>query len=785
MVKKSIDAKVRPLANASLEKTSLLGAARLYVSKDSLIALTNGLESNKPCVVEKILDGSATPNADEPNGPIRREASLCVLPEKNLSPNVVMMTRAFQDATGFRVGDQVRIALLEATPDVDEVVVRDVSEAEAGAAPQLYPLDWRPTISISMDRAEQIFPGMIFEGVAINKLRRNFKVVRVNGQGHNLGRFRLATSTIRILQADEDDNAAASSSAADAGGTPGGDLVVTGVPGLANQIAVLNRFLGGFGRPFWVADERESCAFVLHGGHGTGKTFILQRLAASGWAAAAVHWIKPSDKLSTVREVFRQAVSVQPSMVFLDGLEELVSKERPNRDAVIETIGDELDALSAKAKAANRLPNVVVVATCLDYMLDVPAKLQKRARLRDNVALPIPRAPERREILDFLNPPLREAEREACLANIASRTHAYNGDDLANLVLNAKRILGNRLDAERKPAAVEDEEEEGKDRREEQFLAATDMEQALRVTRPTAMHDINLNPPTIHWNDVGGQDKLKKVLSRMIKNTKTYAHTMYPQDTNPASQRVLRNPPKGLLLYGPPGCSKTLSAQAMATESSFNFFAVKGAELLNMYVGESERAVRTLFERARAASPSIIFFDEIDSIGGQRTPGGAGGGGSASRSNGSVNMLTTLLTEMDGFESLTGVLVLAATNRPEAMDPALLRPGRFDQVVYVGPPDAAAREAIFAVHLRGLTLAGDVDVGELARLADGYSGAEIKAICNEAGLAVLDRFDDTDGAAPLEIGMEDLKAAMDRTPRNITKFMTDSYESWSKQFKRA
>lgn len=153
MVARSIDVKVRPLANPGLEKTSLLGAARLYVSKDSLIKLTNALESNKPCVVEKLfIDGAAATAAadDAANQPIRREASLCVLPEKNLSPNVVMMTRAFQDATGFRVGDQVRIALLETTPDIGEVVVRDISEAEADATPQLYPLDWRPTISISM-----------------------------------------------------------------------------------------------------------------------------------------------------------------------------------------------------------------------------------------------------------------------------------------------------------------------------------------------------------------------------------------------------------------------------------------------------------------------------------------------------------------------------------------------------------------------------------------------------------------------------------------------------------
>lgn len=220
----------------------------------------------------------------------------------------------------------------------------------------------------------------------------------------------------------------------------------------------------------------------------------------------------------------------------------------------------------------------------------------------------------------------------------------------------------------------------------------------------------------------------------------------------------------------------------MATESSFNFFAVKGAELLNMYVGESERAVRTLFERARAAAPSIIFFDEIDSIGGSRT---GGNGAAAARSSGSVNMLTTLLTEMDGFESLTGVLVLAATNRPEAMDPALLRPGRFDQILYVGPPDVSAREAVFGVHLRGLALASDVEIPELARITDGYSGAEIKAICNEAGLAVLDRCDeDETGTEKMEISMADLVAAVEKTPRNITAMMISGYEIWSRQFKR-
>ncbi|KHN97068.1 AAA family ATPase [Metarhizium album ARSEF 1941] len=750
MVKKSIDARVRPLANPALEKASLLGAARLYVSKESLIALTNGLESGKPCVVEK-LD-------DQPPSLARREASLWILPEKNLSPNVVMMTRAFQEATAFKIGDQVRISLLESMPDVQEVVVQDVSEEQQHAKDRdgdrtRHPACWEFALSLSMERADLIFPGMVFEGVNINRLRRSFKVVSVNSYTNNIAKFHMSSSMVRI--SSEEDAASAESEA-----LSGGELVVTGVPGLTAQIGTINRFLNAFTRPFFIRGENESCGFVIHGGHGTGKTFLLQKIADTRWGRP--FWIKPTDKLAAIRETFKQARTLQPSIILIDGLEDLIPRDLSNRYSVIDAIGEELDALSAEAKARNALPMVVVIATCLDYMADVPVKLQKRSRLMENIALPIPRASERLEILNYLDPPLHPAEKKACLDSVAQQTHAYNGDDLTNLVFKAKKILGNRLfDEGLDPLTAG-----------EQFLSKEDMEQALITTKPTAMHDINLQPPTIHWRDVGGQESLKKVLSRMISITKNTDHL---------ARRVLRSPPKGLLLYGPPGCSKTLSAQAMATESGFNFFAVKGAELLNMYVGESERAIRTLFERARAASPSIIFFDEIDSIGGQR---GQGPGSSSSGGSGAVNMLTTLLTEMDGFESLKGVFVLAATNRPEAIDPALMRPGRFDQVLYVGPPDQAAREAVFNVHLKGLAVADDVDVTEAARLTNGYSGAEIKAICQEAGIAALDRFDnDESGKASLEIGMDDLTVAIERTPRNITSSMIKGYENWSRQFR--
>jgi AAA family ATPase len=501
MLKKSIDAKVRPLANATLEKASLLGAARIYVNKDALISLTGALDGNKACYVERL--GTETETEE---GPLKREASLCVMPDKNLSPNVVVMTRAFQDATGFKIGDQVRISLTEGNiADADEVVVQDVTETPQNdtAATHTYIPQWEYPLAKTLDRAELIFPDMLLQGVATDKLRRNFKVLSVNSQRSNLARYKPLGTVVRIAGSDEHAEAATFSEQF------GGELVIKDVPGLVSQVKKLNAFLKRFSRSFGMPGERKSCGIVIHGGHNTGKTFILQRLADTRWGK--VHWIRSSDKLASIRETFKQATSQQPSMVLIDSLDELIVKDRANRDAVIETICDELDALSATALAQNALPRTVVVATCLDYMTDVPEKLQKSTRLYKNIALPVPRMEERLDILKFLNPPIRPEEKEATLLSIAQNTHAYNGGDLEQLVTNAKDLWGEKFDE----SGVDPES-----LKEQQFLTREDMEQALRVTRPTAMHDVNLKPPTVHWQDVGGQESLKKVLTRMIKNTK-------------------------------------------------------------------------------------------------------------------------------------------------------------------------------------------------------------------------------------------------------------------------
>ncbi|CRK44751.1 hypothetical protein BN1723_006277 [Verticillium longisporum] len=460
----------------------------------------------------------------------------------------------------------------------------------------------------------------------------------------------------------------------------------------------------------------------------------------------------------------------------------------------------------------------------------MPAELQRSTRFQLNIALPIPNLAGREQVLHTMSESIAPEERSELVAYLAKHTHAFNPADLDRLMSTAIHLLETRIDPDQQGHALPSTP----------YVTRADLDAALRCTRPTAMHDINLKPPTIQWSDIGGQDGLKKALKRMIALSTT---------TDPRVRALIINPPKGLLLYGPPGCSKTMSAQALATESNFNFFAVKGAELLNMYVGESERAVRELFQRAREAAPSIIFFDEIDSIGGQRAggsggggvgggaarsqgsvnmlttlltemdgfeslpgrareaapsiiffdeidsiggqraggggSGGGGGGGGAARSQGSVNMLTTLLTEMDGFESLPGVLILAATNRPEAIDPALLRPGRFDSLVYVGMPTEAGREAILRTYMGKVRSEPGMDFTELARRADGFSGAEMKQICNMASERAVDEcLDGIRTGDDSMITFRDIAGAMETMPKGVTAAMLAGYEKWATRFSR-
>ena len=250
-----------------------------------------------------------------------------------------------------------------------------------------------------------------------------------------------------------------------------------------------------------------------------------------------------------------------------------------------------------------------------------------------------------------------------------------------------------------------------------------DVLSALTRVGPSALRELQLQVPRVTWDDIGGQDELKAALREAVQ---------WPLQHAAAFERLGVRPPRGVLLYGPPGCSKTLAAKALAGEARTNFIAVKGPELFSKYVGESERAVASLFAKARAAAPAIVFFDEIDALAASRDGGGGGGGGVGAR------VLSQLLSEMDGIQPLQAVLVVAATNRPDLVDAALLRPGRFDRLVHVTLPDGAAREAVLRIHTRRTPLAADVDLAALAARTGGYSGAELAAVCREAALGALE-----------------------------------------------
>ena len=792
---KSLDFRIKKLhVNSDVEKRlQKKQPSRVYVNEEALIELTGGKDGGKAVSLERV---SASP--DEP--PVKREATLWKASEK-LDKAVTQMYDAFRDACGFKMGEQIRITSLGCgLPDADEVVLEEVlprdadGKVSAGAPPPLAPTDipgWEFVLSGRLSLIEHVHAGLLFNKLFSRGPERTFVVASVNGKPTGNARYYDRKTIVRIADGSPDDKA---------DGAVQGKLEITGIRGIDAPLKKLNDLLECFSADVPFRVKPKFSGIVIHGGHGTGKTMLLKAIAATGWGT--VFPIQFKEKLSDIQDIFQRATLQQPSIILIDQLERLIDKERNNRGAVIQAICEAFDTLTAEAEAKQERPKVLIVATCLDYTTDVPEDLKDPGRFTSEVYLPLPDVDGRREILASLDLCVEPEKEQDLLRQLSERTHAYNGKDLSRLV-DEGRLIGcvRVLEAARSSKSERPEPdtsveaqmealrlengttdsaaaESGQSPSSPTYFIPEDYEEALRLVRPSAMHDINLKPPPIHWDDIGGQNSVKVSLRRAVRLSNESLEVL---------SRYFDRPPKGFLLYGPPGCSKTMAAQAMATESGLNFFAVKGAELLNMYVGESERAVRRLFQRAREVAPSMIFFDEIDSIGGQRagfSSGGNKGQSSSSTSHGGLNVLTTLLNEMDGFEALQGVVVLAATNRPQALDPALLRPGRFDELIYVSPPDEEARKAIFQKVAVKRRMHPDVDLDELARETDGYSGAEIKGICAVAGVAAYDRYvnggDEDEGG----IRMADLKAAIQNQRRQITREMIQGFEDWERQFRR-
>lgn len=747
---KFVEVKIRPIpspSDKSGDKT-LKGASRIYVNKEVLLELTGtALENGKRCFVEKILDdGKAT----------TREASLWAAADPKVSRGIVQVSKPFQDACDFKLGDQVKVIYTDGqgVPEAEEIILEDVTTAQPAIEKEAV-VFWEWAIKGNMTGLDDVFPGLVVKRLAGEGIFRNFKITSVNGSTSGNARFVPASTKVRIGTGQEPESAAPAARPA--------ILKLDMIPGLESQIRDLNRKLRRWCQPYRSPAYQMSCGLVFDGGHGTGKTMLVNKICETGWGT--VHRIQASEKLASITKILETARESQPSIIVMDGFEQLINKERSNRNAVIQTLVEFLDKLASETEARNERPKVLVLATCLDYSTHMPPELMEIGRFHKHINLPLPDVARRRAILSSFNLPLSPDNGDSVLASMSEKTHAYNGNDLMALYQEVLDLHEARVDE------IHDDGLEHSP--EDYFVSEKIAEQAMHNVRPSTMHDINLKPPPVHWDDIGGQEEVKQTLQRALALSKASKQELLS---------YMSNPPKGFLLYGPPGCSKTMAAQALATESDLNFFAVKGAELLNMYVGESERHVRQLFQRAREAAPSIIFLDEMDSIGGQRsgfgsTKSGSGGGGGGSSG---LNVLSTLLNEMQGFELLQDVLVLAATNRPQAMDPALLRPGRFDRLIFVGPPDEAARASIFRKWLADRRCAEEIDVGELARETEGCSGAETVAVCDAAGMAAYWR--DSEKDEHPGVTMEDFREQIRTRPRMITPEMLEAYEVWRNKF---
>ncbi|MDI6708482.1 MAG: CDC48 family AAA ATPase [Candidatus Thermoplasmatota archaeon] len=457
---------------------------------------------------------------------------------------------------------------------------------------------------------------------------------------------------------------------------------------------------------------------LLHGPPGTGKTLIAKAVAnetdanfliISGPEIIGKYYGESEARL---REIFEEAENNPPSIVLIDELDSIAPKrsemtgERMVERRVVAQLLALMDGLKTKGKI------VVIGATNQPDLLD--SALRRGGRFDREIEIGIPDRNGRLEILQIhtRGMPLDE---KVDLDKIADITHGFVGADLAALckesAMHALRKILPKINIEEEipPEILEALE-----------ITMDDFYGALKGVTPSAMREVFIEAPKVKWKDVGGLEQAKQELIEAVE---------WPLKYPEVFETFKTKPPKGILLYGPPGTGKTLLAKAVATESEANFISIKGPELLSKFVGESERGVREMFRKARQAAPCIIFFDEIDSMAPSRTV--------SFDSHVSERVVSQLLTELDGLEELKDVVVLCASNRPDMIDKALLRPGRIDRLIYIPPPGKEERKKILEIHLEGKPLAKDVDLDELAEKTSNYVGADLEAICREAVMLSL------------------------------------------------
>lgn len=457
---------------------------------------------------------------------------------------------------------------------------------------------------------------------------------------------------------------------------------------------------------------------LLNGPPGTGKTLIAKAVAnESGANFFAINGPEIMSKYygqseQKLREIFQKADESEPSIIFIDEIDSIAPKREDVQGEVERRVVAQLLTLMDGLKDRGH----VIVIGATNRLDAVDPALRRPGRFDREIVIGVPDKKGRMEILTIHTrgmPLGMDDEKESeFFSRIADITYGFVGADLAALTresaMNALRRYLPEIDLD-KPIPTEV--------LEKMIVTEDDFMEALKTIEPSSLREVTVEVPNIKWNDIGGLEALKSELREAVE---------LPLLNPDVFSRLGIRAPKGFLLYGPPGTGKTLLAKAVANESNANFISVKGPEVLSKWVGDSEKAVREIFKKAKQVSPAIIFMDEIDSIAPRR--------GTSMDSGVTERIVNQLLTSMDGIEVLKGVVVIAATNRPDIIDPALLRAGRFDKIIYIPPPEEEGRLKILEVHTKKMPLAKDVDLKDIARKTDGYVGADLENLCREAGM---------------------------------------------------
>ncbi|XP_036387812.1 zgc:136908 [Megalops cyprinoides] len=634
-------------------------------------------------------------------GKKRRQTVCIVLTDDSCPEERVRMNRVTRNNLRVRLGDVVSI---QACPDVKygkRIHVLPIDDTIQGLTGNLFEVFLKPYF---LEAYRPVHKGDIF--LVRGGMRAvEFKVVETDPTPHCI----VAPDTIihcegePIKREDEEESL--------------NDIGYDDIGGCRKQLAQIKEMVElplrhpGLFKAIGVKPPR---GILLYGPPGTGKTLVARAVAnETGAFFFLINGPEIMSKLageseSNLRKAFEEAEKNAPAIIFIDELDAIAPKREKTHGEVERRIVSQLLTLMDGLK--QRAHVIVMAATNRPNSVD-PA-LRRFGRFDREIDIGIPDSTGRLEILQIHTKNMKLAD-DVDLERIAMETHGHVGADLAALCSEGA------LQAIRKKMTLIDLEDETIDADLLNSLAVTmdDFRWALSQSNPSALRETVVEVPQVNWEDIGGLDDVKRELQELVQ---------YPVEYPDKFLKFGMTPSRGVLFYGPPGCGKTLLAKAIANECQANFVSIKGPELLTMWFGESEANVRDVFDKARQAAPCILFFDELDSIAKARGGGAGDAGGAADR------VINQILTEMDGMTNKKNVFIIGATNRPDIIDPAILRPGRLDQLIYIPLPDLPSRTAILTANLRKSPVARDVDLAYLARITEGFSGADLTEICQRA-----------------------------------------------------